>query len=412
MTTTNAPQAPPFCPNPKCCFHNGARDLWRFERNGFFTRMTPPYRVQRFRCCHCRRHFSTQTFRLTYWLKRPRLLAPIYHALLGCSAFRQIARHHRVSPSTVLTHTARLGRHALLFHQLHRPPRLAEPVALDGFQSFEFSQYFPTWFHVVVGTESHFFYGFTESELRRSGRMTARQKRRRAELEARLGRPDPRSIEREVTGLLRILAPNPQSLTLHTDDHADYPRACRRLPHLAIDHQVTPGSDPRSARNPLFPVNLLDLLIRHSGANHKRESIAFSKRRQSACDRLWAFLLWRNYMKSFSEQKCDASPAMRLGLADRRLDTTDLLRRRLFPGRIPLPERWRRYYQREIPTRAIAHPPHRRPRRLSAGLSPLAASHRGSPDHPGQRPPYCAQSALPREPARSPHPPQRRQPQA
>ena len=42
---------------------------------------------------------------------------------------------------------------------------------------------------------------FTDSELRRSGRMTAAQKRERARREAALGRPDPRSIEREVAAL-------------------------------------------------------------------------------------------------------------------------------------------------------------------------------------------------------------------
>jgi len=256
----------------------------------------------------------------------------------------------------VLTHSARLGRHCLLFHQRHRPAALAEPVALDGFQSFEFSQYHPTWFHVVVGAESHYFYGFTDSELRRSGRMTPRQKRRRAELEQRIGRPHPRSIEREVRQLLKLLAPRPQALTLHSDDHADYPRALRHVPHLTVTHHVTPGSDPRTARNPLFPVNLLDLLIRHCGANHKRETIAFSKRRQSACDRLWLLLVWRNYFKCFSEKKRDASPAMRLGLVERRLTAADLLRRRLFASHIELPERWQSYYRREIPTRSIPHP--------------------------------------------------------
>ena len=56
-------------------------------------------------------------------------------------------------------------------------------------------------------------------------------------------------------------------------------------------------------------MNLLDLLIRHSSANHKRETIAFSKRRQSAAERLFVLVVWRNYLKSFSERKRDATPA-------------------------------------------------------------------------------------------------------
>jgi hypothetical protein len=267
--------------------------------------------------------------------------------------YRQIARQYLVSPQTVLGLAARLGRHCLLFHENLRPHQIEEPVALDGFQSFEWSQYHLTWFHVLAGARSHFFYGFTDSELRRSGRMTARQKLKRRLLELRFGRPDPRSIERESAELLRITAPAPQALELHTDEQSDYPRAIRSVEHLAVTHRTTSSRAARTARNPLFPINLLDLLIRHSSANHKRETIAFSKRRQSAAERLWVLAVWRNYIKSFSERKRDATPAMRLGITERKLSVREVLAKRLFPSRLGLPERWARYYWREIPTRAI-----------------------------------------------------------
>jgi transposase-like protein len=345
----------PFCPNPRCRFHRQPTDLWQVQRQGFYSRQTAPYRIQRFRCVPCGRYFSTQTFSVSYWLKCPRLLTPVFHQLLGCSGFRQIARQLAVAPNTIATHAARLGRHCLLFHLHLRPPGISEPIAIDGFQSFEFSQYHPTWFHVVAGTRSHFFYGFTDSELRRSGSMRPAQKTRRAQIEARCGRPNPRTIELEVAALLQLLAPDRQSLSLESDDHPDYPRALQHLPHLKVDHRVTPGKARRTPRNPLFPVNLLDLLIRHSGANHKRETIAFSKRRQSAAERLWSFLVWRNYLKSFSERKRDASPAMRLGVADHLLTVAEVLSQRLFPSRILVPERWMRYYRRDLSTRQIIH---------------------------------------------------------
>lgn len=345
---------PPFCPNPNCRFHRTGAGRWRFVRDGFFVRQSAPQRIQRFRCVPCGRHFSSQTFHTSYWLKHPELLVPVFHRLLGCSAFRQIAREFGVSPTTVLTHSARLGRHCWLFHQQLRPHgRLEEPLALDSFVSFEFSQYHPTAFHVAVGQHSHFFYGFTDSELRRSGRMTDQQRRRRAVLEQRFGRPDPRSTEREVATLLAIVAPTPQRLELHTDEHTDYPRALARLPHLAITHRTISSRALRTARNPLFPVNLLDLLIRHCGANHKRETISFSKRRQSAAERLAVLLVWRNYVKWFSERRRQETPAMRLQILRAPLTVPELLSRRLFATRIALPERWRAYYRREIVTRRI-----------------------------------------------------------
>lgn len=344
---------PPFCPNAGCRFHTDSRG-WRFKKKGFFLRDTAPHRVQRYRCSQCNRSFSSQTFALTYWLRRPDLPRQLFLRLLSCSAYRQIARDLGVSPTTVLRQVERLGRHCLLFHERLRPKRaLAESLVVDGFETFEFSQYTPVHFHTAVGADSHYVYGFTDSELRRKGRMTAQQQQRRAQLELRFGRPDPRSIEREMAALVALVAPAGSPLAIHSDDHPAYPRAFARLRDRPIAHATTRSTRPRTPHNPLFPANLLDLLIRHSSANHKRETIAFSKRRQSAAERLFVLVVWRNYVKSFSERKRDATPAQRLGILARRLTVDAVLAARLFPQRIGLPDRWAQYYWRLTPTRRI-----------------------------------------------------------
>jgi hypothetical protein len=355
MTDAPAPQAPPFCPNPACRFHRGDKQLWRYEKFGTYERQTPPLVVQRYRCVTCRRTFGDQTFRVTYWLRRADLLRPVFHRLLGCSGFRQIAREFDVSPQTIARLSARLGRHCLLYHEAHRPHGpIREPLSLDSFESFEYSQYHPTSYHLAAGKESHFTYGFTVSELRRKGRMTERQRERRRVLEHQLGRPNPKAVEEDVAALLAIVAPTPQVLRLHSDEHAAYPRAVRRVTHLTVRHETISSRAGRTPLNPLFPVNLLDLLIRHSGANHKRETIAFSKRRASAIERLAVFLVWRNWIKSFSERRRGASAAMRLGVVPERKTLDDVLGARLFPSRILLPWSWRPYYWRTLRTRAIA----------------------------------------------------------
>jgi hypothetical protein len=281
--------------------------------------------------------------------------------VVACSGYRQIARERDVAPSTVLRQVERLGRHCLLFHQRHRPQGpLGEPLVVDGFESFEYSQYHPVHFHTAVGAHSHFFHAFTDSELRRKGRMTGAQKQRRAELEARLGRPDPRSIEREMAALIALVVPEQGAAEVRSDEHPAYPRALRRLTDRRIRHRVTSSRRPRTPQNPLFPVNLLDLLIRHSSANHKRETIAFSKRRQCAAYRLAILLVWRNYLKSVSERRQDETPAQRLGILPHKLRVDDLLAERLFPTRIPLPDRIRHYYWRRVPTRRIPNAPEHR----------------------------------------------------
>ena len=174
---------------------------------GSYRRQQSPRIVPRYQCSRCHRSFSSQTFSVTYWLKRPQWLEPTWEMLLACAGYRQIARAHGSSPTTVMTHAARLGRHALLFLDRHRPPASPkEPVVVDGFESFEFSQYHPLHLNLAVGAQSHFLYAFTEAELRRKGRMTPAQKRKRHRLEARFGRPDPRAIERSMAALLRLVA--------------------------------------------------------------------------------------------------------------------------------------------------------------------------------------------------------------
>jgi len=354
MRTWTAPQVPPHCPNEKCYFHRNDLHLWRFVKNGFFSRLADPCVIQRFKCCHCRRHFSSQTFSVTYWRKRPDLLEKVFHVLVSCTGYRQAARSEKVSPQTIASLAARLGRHCQLVHEELRPKgAILEPLALDSFESFEYSQDYPTSYHVTAGQKSHFFLGFTESELRRKGTMTEAQKRRRAQSEAFLGRPDPKSIEKEVAELLRIVVSKPQELELHTDEHQAYPRAIRALTHLQVNHRTISSRAARTVRNPLFAINLLDLLIRHSGAHHKRETIAFSKRRQSGCERMWHFLVYRNYVKSFSERHPGKSPAMRLGITDRLLTVREILAWRRFPSLIELPKRWAVHYWRMTPTRRL-----------------------------------------------------------
>jgi hypothetical protein len=112
----------------------------------------------------------------------------------------------------------------------------------------------------------------------------------------------------------------------------------------------------RTPRNPLFPVNLLDLLLRHNSANHKRETIAFSKRHQSVIERAAWLLAWRNFTKPFSERHGGGTPAMRVGLAERPWSLGRLLRGRRFVSRVKLPGSWQTYYGRGIDTPGITRP--------------------------------------------------------
>jgi hypothetical protein len=94
-------------------------------------------------------------------------------------------------------------------------------------------------------------------------------------------------------------------------------------------------------------------MLRHSGANHRRETIAFSKTRAGVIERAALQLVFMNFMKSFSEKKRDATPAQRLGLTDHKWTVQDFLRERRFASRVALPPVWKAYYERRIKTRRL-----------------------------------------------------------
>ncbi len=353
---------PPFCPNPACLSHQ-PHPGWHAQRDGFFLRPSDHSRIQCFRCPRCQRRFSSQTFATTYWLRLPRLLVPCAALAVSGAGLRQIARFLNTSHPTVARSLSRCARHCLLFHQLLLHPfSFSEPLVVDGFESFEFSQFFPFHANLAVGARSWLLYYFTDSPLRRKGSMTPHQIRKRALLERTLGRPDPKAVELGMAALLSPLLPHvaDDTLVLHSDNHPAYRRALRRLrqghpltPH--IHHHITSGTARRTQRNPLFPVNLLDLLLRHSSANHRRETIAFSKRRQAALERLAVFLIWRNYIKPRREkdQRPAQTAAMVAGLSSVAWTWRRLFGRRLFPQHVQLPPEWLAYYWRQIKTLAL-----------------------------------------------------------
>jgi len=290
---------------------------------------------------------------VTYWQKRPKLIEPIFSMVVGCMANRQIARALGCAPSTVTHQISRLGRHCLLFQaqELERIASVGE-IVIDGFESFEYSQYFPFHHNVAVEVESGYFLFHTDSPLRRKGRMTAHQKRRRRELEAALGKPPPRAIQTSIRELLEPIAAKGDTLAIRSDDHKAYPPAMRQL-GCRITHSVTSSKERRDNRNPLWEVNLVDLMIRHSTAAHKRETIAWAKRRQASAEKLAIFQVWRNYVKRRWENGPAESSAMLKGLASRLMRAGDILSGRWFRQHTSLPRCWSHYYDRAVETPAL-----------------------------------------------------------
>jgi hypothetical protein len=319
--------------------------------------------VPRFLCLICRRTFSRQTFSTSYYLKRPELLTVLAAALNAGSALRQVARSAGCAPSTPARLAARLGRHAMLLHAralTFLRGRLDEPVVLDHFETFEFTQDYPFGVATPVGARSWFSYGLDPVPHRRSGRLSDRQRLRALARPLRPSRGGYLGSTRRTLAALLPLVPEGRRLDLIGDGHLAYDRAAAGRPRIRLHRFPNPRRGPRGiprsaaarARDAaMFPSDLLHALLRHTQAHHRRETIAFGRRLNALIERLWLFVVWRNFVKLRSERRPEpVTPAMRVGLATEPWSWTRVLSRRLFPDRVPLTPFAARLYERRWPT--------------------------------------------------------------
>ena len=364
---------PRFCPRRHCSQHHlGEGERFRFQWFGRYVRRDGRL-VPRYRCLACGGTSSKQTFALSYYLKRPELLVPIFAGLQGGACHRQLARSLGCAPSTVTRQSARLGRHALLLvaSSLADLTALNEELVADHFETFVGTQDYPVGVATVVGKESRFIYTLDPAPHERTGKRSAFQEARRRQRPPQSTRGGYEgSMTRVVEALLHFF-PATSVFNLTTDAHAAYrrvlagPRFRERVRHVAIPNPKRgPKGSPRTPEarfrdRAMFPVDALHALLRHSASHHRRETIAFGRRTNAILERLFLTSVWRNFVKWRSERKPDrTTPAMALGITTEPWSWARVLARRLFPGRVRVPASWLEVYRRAWITPGIPNSRH------------------------------------------------------
>ena len=295
---------------------------------------------------------------------------------MACDASRQTARSLGCSHTTVVQQANRIGRHGILFHALaiEQLAAVRESIVFDHAETFQYTQEMPVGIGTAVGSRSWFTYGLDPVPRRAGGPMTAGRAKRLQSLRKRFGELPVgsyrESMERILGQLLRKV-PSGDQLHLVTDGKPEYLAATKE--HIAsgmLRVDVYPNPPRRRKHEPrgsqaivrdraMFPVDLLHKLIRHSSANHKRETIAHGRRGNAIMLRLYGFTTWRNYIKDKSERRPQRrTPAMELGLVDRFLDWKQVLSRRLFPWRLKLSDMELRLYAMAMETKAVGNNRH------------------------------------------------------
>ena len=295
----------PHCVNPDCRYfhHKDIHDTsWRRNHGHHDTKAFG--KVPRYMCLNCGKTFSNQTFLIDYWVKKPVDYMELLIPLLSTSGQGNITRFQNLRYELIQNRYERLCRMFLALHaELRKQICPDEDFILDGLESFSRSQNYPNNVNIVTGDYSDFIYAMGFSQLRRKGKMTKQQKKKREYLEKKYGKAPPKAVEMSVYSLLCDLgiylhSNNLSIKKLKTDKNKAYVRAYKRISDISdyLKHEQYSSKAFRNVQNPLFKGNYVDRQVRKDQANHVRETIQFARCPSAMMIRLSLYQVYHNYM--------------------------------------------------------------------------------------------------------------------
>ena len=332
---------PTHCTNRACRYYLRGTRGW-ITRDGFY-HSNCSGAVQRYRCRCCGRRLSSQSESIHYFAKRRVNLYRVFTRVRGGSSLRDIARSEGFSPETIGNAVLRLARQAMAAHMwLLSGAAGSTRVVFDGLVSCCTSGDYPVQLHTLVDGSSELLLTITHALTRRSGRRSAAQRARMAE-RLRVFAPERGALRESISLLVHELPRflGSSAATIDTDFHPLYPAVLAgdaAIAHFTrsglLTHRRTRSTVHRDTDNPLFPVNLIDRLLRHRMKEHTRESFAIARNTTMQMHRAWIFAYDHNCCQP--HRVASGSPvsrAQRYGIDPQRLA---VLRRRFFTRRIDL----------------------------------------------------------------------------
>jgi transposase-like protein len=347
---------PPFCPYTRCKGHHTPPATRWYVRFGTYTTDLKGT-IQRYKCRLCGRGFSEQTFNIDYYAKRGLHYQNLIRLMASCCSIRAAGRYFGCDRKTVSNKIMRFARQSAAVHmRLEEILTLQENLVSDGFQSFWVSQYFPNNLNILVGEDSQYLYAFNGVTLRRSGRMTEKQKKKRKKLEKTF-RADGKGIQTSFTYLLDTAArltdrSEKEKVCVITDQHISYMRAVKHHGAFGVlekdgkaEHLRYSSEIPRTVRNPLFSVNYYDREMRKDLSEHVRESTRFAREANHTMERLAVYGFYHNFLKRYrigtardDERTHAAEAGMKESVVKRVLQ--GVYTRRAFLSRLPFTTNW------------------------------------------------------------------------
>ena len=318
---------PPRCPNPACPQHASPEPRF-FCRHGSYRPRCRTEPVPRFRCKTCRRRFSRQTFRHDYRDRRPECNEPLFRLLTSGVGLRQSADILGLGVQSTQKKFEKLARTCGLLHaNLSRRLPDGLTYVMDEEETYETASILPLTMPVVIERDTWFVVATAVGSIRRLAPRGTARRRWQDHREAVHGRrPDEsRQCVRQVLDELdrRIEG----TVGLETDKKASYGAIAREVFGQRVRHGTTAGTEPRTTRNPLFPINTTLAMSRDNCGRLRRKSWLVSKVARRLRDQMALFTVFRNYVRRrFRRDPPQRTAAALLRLVPRNLLPLEALR--------------------------------------------------------------------------------------
>ena len=320
---------PPRCPNRACRQHHEPQGRF-YWRHGTYSPRCRAAPVPRYRCRHCGKGFSRQTFRHDYRDRRPDCNEMLFQLLASGVGLRQAGRVTGLMPTSVQKKMRKIGRTCRWLHR-NLCTRLPAGLTylLDEEETFESASIRAVTMPVLMEHSAWFVVAIGIGPIRRlAAEGTRRRHWQQLEEQQKGPRRDrsKRCVELTLGRLAQRVGAEP--FVLRTDEKASYRTAIQRQFGRQVRHETTLGSVARTTSNPLFAINTTMAMTRDNNGRLRRKTWLVTKRARYLRLQMQIFTVYRNYVRQRFNRDRDrrVSSAAKLGLLPRAMSWSEPLR--------------------------------------------------------------------------------------
>lgn len=275
------------CPSEQAC-----------PKIGFFVRKSDSRFIQRFRCMHCLKSFSSATFDARYRQKKRRVNLPLYRLLCSGVSQRRAAfllRIHRITVARKFTFLGMEARkkHREFLRQFTGSP--IEQVQFDDVETLEHTKFKPLSISLAVEATHRKILAFEVSSMPAKPPLFERAiKKYGQRLDER-----PEGLRKMFRTLESVVHPH---ATFTSDRHFYYPPALRSsfpaAKHVRVQARkgcvVGQGELKRIGFDPIFSLNHTAAMLRANINRLFRRTWCTTKKRERLVDHLFLYATFHN----------------------------------------------------------------------------------------------------------------------